>query len=134
MVADERDAREAIGIGRDQPAGEDRAERVADDVRALDLQVIEKPHDILRELVAVRFRIVRLAALAVAAQIHRDGAMVLRDRREHAVGNEVPIERAGVAVQHDHRRPRALLDITNLHAVRVEESIRRRRRLGGGER
>jgi hypothetical protein len=76
---------------------------------------------------------VGLAALAVAAEIHRDGAMVLRNRREHAVGNDVAVKRAGVAVQHEDRGPRALLDVANLHAVRVEEAIGRRRCLGGGD-
>jgi hypothetical protein len=77
---------------------------------------------------------VGLAALAVRAQIHRDRAMVFRDRREHAVGDEMTVERAGVAVEHDHRRTRAVLDIANLHAVRIEETIRRRGCLGGGHR
>ena len=118
--ADERDAGQAIGMDGDQPAGEDRAERVADDVRALDLEVIEQPDHVLGELVAVRLRIVRLAALAVGAQIHRDRAMVPGDRREHAVGDEVAIERAGVAVQHHHRRAR--------RPARRSESARRSNR------
>ena len=132
--ADKRHAEQAIGIDRDQPARDGRAKRVADDVRALDLEVIEQPDHVLGELVAVRFRIVRLAALAVGAQVHRDRSVIPGDRREYAVGDEVPIERARVAVEHDHRRSGALLDVADLHAVRIEKPIRRRRWLGDGHR
>jgi len=130
-MANERDAAQAIGIRLDQPAGDDRAERVADDVGALDLEVVEQPNHVPGELVAVGFRIVRLAALAVPAQVHRNRAVILGDVRQRAVGDEMTIERAGVAMQEDHRRPGALLHVANLHAVRIEEAIRRCRGLRG---
>ena len=86
-------------------------------MRAIDLQMIEQPDDVFGELVTVHLGIVRLATLAVRAKIHRDRAMLFRHLRKHAIGDEVPIGSAGVAVQHDDRCAGALLDVANLHAV-----------------
>jgi hypothetical protein len=57
-----------------------RAQRVAEDVRLVDLQVVEQPHDVEAHLAPVARRIVRLAALAVTAQVEADHAVALRER------------------------------------------------------
>ena len=123
---------QAIWVRRNQPAGDGRAHRVTDDVCALDLQVIEQPHHVARQLLAVRLRIVRLAALAVAAQsiaMARDSGPGRRRRRWIQLRSRVPGGRA-----QDDRLSLSLLDVVDGHTVRVEELIWRRRCLGGGER
>ena len=58
----------------DQELTRDRAaHRVADDVRAVDFQVIEQTNDVSDHLrIPVLIDIVRLAALAVSAAVHRN--------------------------------------------------------------
>src|SRR5688500_20254152 len=89
---------------RRHPGGDERPKRIASDVRAPDLQMIEQVNDVSHHFLAVRFWIVGLAALPVTAQIYSNDAMVICQVPEHAVGEEMPIERAGGAVhQHDRR-------------------------------
>jgi hypothetical protein len=76
-----------------------------------------------RAAASARVRRVRPVALAVAAKVDRDDAMVVHQGCEHAAGEEVAIERAGVAVHQHDRRAAALLDIADPHAVGVEELV-----------
>ncbi len=102
-----------------------RAQRITDHVRALDLQVIEKAHHVAGHHLAVPGGVVRLVTLAVTSQVERDDAMIVREIRENTVSEEVPIERAGIAVHQDDRWPASLLDVSEPNAVRVEELVRR---------
>jgi hypothetical protein len=63
------------------------AERVADDVRPPDAEVVEQPDDVESHLAAVLGGIVRLVALAVAAQVERDDAMVAREVLRDSAGS-----------------------------------------------
>ena len=88
-----------------QRDGDVEAHRVADDDRALDLELVERLGDrcgLVVDLVAAR----RLLRAAEAEQVDADHAVVLRQQRRHLVP---PVERAGVAVQeHDRRAPGSL--------------------------
>jgi hypothetical protein len=92
-------------------------------VRALDVRMIEQAHHVARELGAVAARIVRLVALAVAAEIERQHAMVARECGQNPRGDELALEVAGEAMEQHHGRSRALFAIMEAHAGRVEGAV-----------
>ena len=115
------DAQHAVGVRRRHLAGDDRAHRVADQVGLRQFEVIEQPDHVLGHLGAVLFRLVRLVALPVPAQIHRD-QLVLFGR---GVGVEPP-PHAGIthpAVEEDDGFALPCRDVPNLDAVRVEHVV-----------
>jgi hypothetical protein len=99
------------------------AHRIADDVRFLDVEVVEQPYDVVDHLNAVARGVVRLVALAVAAAVERDDAEVLRERIDDARRAPVRVEARRESMHKDDRLAAADLHVVDLDAGRVEEPI-----------
>jgi len=115
-----RDRQEPVWVGLEQLERDRSAHRVADDVRLLDVQVIEQARDVVHHLDAVGAGVVRLAAPPVAAAIHGDDVVVVgepgADRVPH---REVRRE----AVDQDDRLAGPARDVVDGHAVRIERGV-----------
>ncbi len=61
------------------------AHRVPDHVCACDVQVIEETRDVVHHLDAVGTGLVRFAAAAVAAAVHRNDPVAARQRGVHGI-------------------------------------------------
>src|SRR5205085_878019 len=95
----------------------------ADEVRLLDLQMIEQPHDILGHLLAVQLGIAGLAAAAVTAAVHADDLIGLGQRPGDAWELPLQIAVEGEAMEQYHRHTLSLDDGVDLHAARVEKAV-----------
>ena len=115
---------------RQQLRDDMRAERVADDVGAIQLHMIEQADDVERHFASVLPRIVRLAAPAVAAEVERDRAVPPRQRGKQPAAHEIAVEIAGERMQQDHRLSAAGVDVAQRDAGGVEVAVGRRARHG----
>jgi hypothetical protein len=84
------------------------AEAVADHVRAFDPELVEERHDRVREEARVVGRAERLVGVAGAGQIDRDG---VESGGKGGDGRQHRDLGAAEPVHHDHRRPRARLQV-----------------------
>ena len=92
------------------------AEREPDDVRAVDLQVVEQARHVERLLPAVLLRVVRLAAPAGAARVVGDDAEILREVGDHT-GRDPGLQVGRPAVQQHDRLALAAIDVVDADAV-----------------
>ena len=89
----------------------------------LNLKVVEQAYDVLQHLQAIGRRIVRFAALAVAAAVHGDELVSLKGTIEKAVVDPGGFYVARQSVEQDDGWPAALGDVADGHAVRIKETV-----------
>jgi hypothetical protein len=130
--AAEHRAREALRVGGEQLGDHDAAERIADHMGFLDVQMVHQPQDIQTELV-VGARLVRLAAVPVPAQVEGDHAVVARQVGKDAVVDPGTLDIAGEAVHQNDRRALALIHVPEAHPARIEVAVLGARRAGDQE-
>src|SRR5437870_6023911 len=100
-----------------------------DDVCPLDAEVVEESHGVERHLPAVRFWIVRLRALPVAAHVECDYPIITREVLEDAASLPL-LETRFETVDEDDGRAPSVHDISDSNAVCIEVLILRRERWG----
>src|SRR5262249_45659871 len=116
------DAEDALGAGRGHLPGDECPSRIADQMRALELEVVEQAYHVGRHLRAVFLHVARLVALAVPAAIQSDDLEPFQTL-QFGVAGLIPAPHAGIAhpaVDEENGFALPLRDIPNLYAVRVE--------------
>ena len=95
--------RDAVLVQDQELAGDHAAQRIADDIRLLDLQMIEQLPDVFHHLHAIRGLVFRRVRLAVAGQVQGDHAVMRGQEAEDA--GQLPIDLgAGIQAVNEHDR------------------------------
>jgi hypothetical protein len=113
-----RRGEEALRVQGQQLRHRAGAEREADDVGALELEMIEQARHVERLLPPIGLGVARLAALAGAAGVEGDDAEILLQVADHA-GGDPALQGGGASVQQYDRLALAAVDVVDLHAVKI---------------
>src|SRR6187399_1894896 len=98
------------------------AERKPNDMRLLDVQMIEQPRHVQRLLPAISCGLARFIAFAVAARIKRNHAKIFLQIC-HYSPSDPAIQARGTTMQQYNRRTFSAINIANLHAAGVKVMI-----------
>ena len=111
-----------------QILGDEPTQRVTDDVRFFDVQVIHQAHDVGGHFSAIHFRIQRLLAFAMTTMIEGDHLMILAQLRQDAESVPISLNTAGQPVDQDNRLSLPFDHVVNFDAVGIEGIALRRGR------
>src|SRR4030095_127435 len=95
--------------------------RVTDDVRLLDLEMVQQPHHIQRHFLSILFCIMWFVAFAVTATIECNHPIVFCESLKHSVSNGVGS--TPEAMYQDNRLACSLFYISDAYSLRVEELV-----------
>ena len=98
-------------------AREHAAQRIADHMSFIELQMVHQPQHVVDHLEAVALRVVRLTAFAVTAKIHRGDVVRPTQRVEEPALDPCGADAEDEAVQQDHRLAVTHDEVVNAHAV-----------------
>ena len=114
--AHESRGNEVLRVCRQQRGNDVAPHREPDDVCARDLEMLQQSHNVLTELLPIRFAVVRVATLTVAAYVKRYEMVVLCERGQKTQLNPRLLDVARIAVNQDNRSTSPLLDIVDASA------------------